>query len=277
MKFNKRITEGNLLQLFICFSCCLLMACGGAGGSKNDGGLNPVKEPPGMVITRANFRDTDGDKGTIGGELNLSISSQDRDLVSDGITLRIYWAHNEVRSGEIWFELDNLTVDSRDMATVLLPDATQVPSNVNALKLYLSNDAGESREGLIVRFHDFSGNSLLSGPGGNEAQSWYYGIDRAKIPVHQTNDNSPVCVFDNGLVSVVDMENQRDESLHTGSNKNQANQADDLLFAPYSFQCGPDIVNEFREISDEYGVWTYSTLNDSMFYGTIVYDAFLST
>lgn len=275
MRFNNVFTKNKFLKTPTYLLSCLLMACGEANNSKNDDVLNPVVEPPVNSISLATFRDTDSNKDAIGGELTFSLPSEYRDRSLGSVSLRVYWANAEERLGTFWFELDELDTDSQGSTKIILPHSTQVPPDVNALKLYLNNEVGESSEGVFVRFHDFFGNALLSGPGGNEESSWYYGNDRPKIPVHQTNAASPLCVFDNGLVSVVDMENQRDEALHTGSNRGQANQADDILFPPYTFQCGSDLVNEFREISDEYGVWTYSTLNDSMFYGTIVYDAFL--
>ena len=44
---------------------------------------------------------------------------------------------------------------------------------------------------------------------------------------------------------------------------------------PFLFECAAEPVNSFREISDDIGVWTYSTLNDAMYYGTLVYDSFI--
>jgi len=269
------LNKHRFFSVYTYLLSCFLVACGGATDSNLNPVVDSVIEPPLAAISFAKFRDIDSDKGAIGGELTFSLPSEYRGLSAGNISLRIYWANAEERLGAFWFELDELDVDSLGKLNINLPNSTQVPADVNALKLYLYNEAGESSQGVIVRFHDFFGNALLSGPGGNEESSWYYGRDRPKIPVYQTNAASPVCIFDNGLVSVVDMENQREESLHTGSNKGQANQADDLIFPPYTFQCGPDLMNDSREISDEYGVWTYSTLNDSMFYGTIVYDAFL--
>lgn len=274
MKPNNEFAMSSLLKISSYCLSCFLIACGGASQSDNNVAQNPV-EPPDGAILLASFRDTDSDKGAIGGELTFSLSTENIDISAGNTSLRIYWAYEGERSEEFWFELDELDLDVLGMAKVMLPNATQLPAGVNELKLYLNNQSGESSEGVVVRFHDFFGNALLSGPGGNEDSSWYYGQTRPKIPIYQASSESSICIFDNGLVSVVDMENQRDELLHTGSNKGQANQADDLLFAPFTFQCDPSPINESHEISDEHGVWTYSTLNDSMFYGTIAYDAFL--
>lgn len=276
MKSKLVLSKHNFFRVYTYLLSCFLMACGGSTDSSVDSTVNSATEPPDSSILLATFRDTDSDKGEIGGEITLSFSDENPDFSAGNVSLRVYWANKEERLEEFWLELDGLDVDPVSTKIIMLPDSTQIPPDANALKLYLNNEAGESSSGVVVRFHDFFGNALLAGPGGNEENSWYYGLDRPQIPIHRTNSTSPICVFDNGLVSVVDMENQRDESVHTGSNKSLANQADDLIFPPYSFQCGPDLVNEFREISDEYyGVWTYSTLNDSMFYGTVVYDAFL--
>ncbi len=128
-------------------------------------------------------------------------------------------------------------------------------------------------ERKLIRMHDFRGNAGLAGTGGNELSAWNYSntpSDRPLIPIHR-QDNG-LCVFDNGLVRVIDMESERDLAWEYSDGPNSV---DDHAFPQYMFTCDVSPNHTKKEISDENGVWTYSVLNDSMYYGTLVYDMFL--
>ncbi len=128
----------------------------------------------------------------------------------------------------------------------------------------LSDDMGD--------FPGLNANALLAGPGGNEQERWTYGAERPLLSI-QRQDNG-ICILDNGLVSVIDMRNDKDEVWEATSGSSLANTIDDHAFPAFSFLCGDEPFNEQRKIEDEYGVWTYSTLNDAMHYGNVVYQMF---
>jgi vibriolysin len=118
----------------------------------------------------------------------------------------------------------------------------------------------------------FTGNAWLSGPGGDEEEQWNYdGIDRPFISIKRIEG---LCTFDNGLVSVTDMQNERDEAWHGLQYPRPANQPDEVTFPPYSFLCDKQPFSDYRKVMDGEYVWTYSNVNDAMFYGNIVYDTF---
>ncbi len=118
----------------------------------------------------------------------------------------------------------------------------------------------------------FVGNAWLSGPGGDEEEQWEYnGIDRPYILINRVDG---LCTFDNGLVSVTDMNNERDETWHAFSSPRPSNQPDDAAFPPYSFECDEQPYSDHRQVMDGEYIWTYSTVNDAMFYGNLTYDMF---
>ena len=118
----------------------------------------------------------------------------------------------------------------------------------------------------------FTGNAWLSGPGGDEEEQWEYnGTDRPKISIKRVEG---LCTFDNGLVSVTDMQNERDEAWHALQYPRPANQPDEITFPPYSFLCNEQPYSDYRKVMDGEYVWTYSNVNDAMFYGNLVYDMY---
>lgn len=118
----------------------------------------------------------------------------------------------------------------------------------------------------------FTGNAWLSGPGGDEEDQWEYnGIDRPKISIKRIEG---LCTFDNGLVSVTDMQNERDEAWHALQFPRPANQPDEITFPPYSFPCDEQPYSDYRKVMDGEYVWTYSNINDAMFYGNLTHDMF---
>jgi len=197
------------------------------------------------------------------------VAATDEVTASNTLSIWVYWADEwGDRLGEPWLKTEPESVYQIDALNDVI-----IPEGANALLLYPANSEGLALHGSLIPFHDFIGNALLSGPGGNEITSWYYGDARPKIAVQRQANG--LCVFDNGLVSVTDMNNTRDAVWEASRGSGLPNQADDVAFPPYEFLCDEEPVNTFREISDEVGIWTYSTLNDAMFYGTVVYDTFL--
>lgn len=269
---RKKLTEVKLngqQYLVIALMTATLGACG--GGSSESSHSEDVIRIPVNNISLAALRDTNGEAGQLSGTVRIEASAIDQSSVSKADAISVYWANEQgEKLGSRWLTVNTDTIDKVDT----LNNVT-IPEGAKALLLYPSNSAGDSAEGSLVRFHDFIGNAQLSGPGGNEMTSWHYGSDRPYISVQRIEQSGGLCIFDNGLVSVTDMANTRDTSWPDSSAPGQANQPDDMAFPAYSFQCDNEPVNTFRELSDEIGVWTYSTLNDAMFYGTVVYDTFL--
>jgi vibriolysin len=247
----------------------LLVACGGGGGGGTSS--NGVTEVPSNQIFRAFLRDKDGTAGKLSGAIVVETTEIDDTDTPRAESVWVYWADEQGNKvGDAWLKTDASTVYN-----IEIPEGTNIPENTRALLLYPTNNIGQASQGSLIAFHDFIGNAALSGPGGNETQAWYYGDDRPNISVQRTDSQGGLCILDNGLVSVTDMNNTRDEVWDATSGNGFPNNVNDAAFPPYEFLCDANPVNASDEVSDEYGVWTYSTLNDSMFYGTIVYDTFL--
>lgn len=124
---------------------------------------------------------------------------------------------------------------------------------------------------------NFTGNAWVAGPGGDEFDFWEYGEDG--WPRISINRIDGLCTFDNGLVSVIDMNNARDEVWWALDSPRPSNESDDAAFPAYSFKCGESPYNDHRKVIDlvddvEY-IWTYSNVNDAMFYGNLVYDTYV--
>jgi vibriolysin len=225
---------------------------------------------PSNQISHAFYRDQDGILGKLAGTVIVEANEIDEMDPSRVESVWVYWADKQGNKvGDVWLKTDSNTVYQ-----INIPEGTLIPENTNALLLYPTNNIGQASQGNLIYFHDFIGNAALSGPGGNEIQAWYYGADRPEIAVQRTSNQGGSCIFDNGLVSVTDMGNTRDDAwdASTGDVSNNVNEG---AFPAFEFLCDDNPVNTSDEVSDEYGVWTYSTLNDAMFYGTLVYDTFV--
>lgn len=271
-----------------------LVACGGSSsGNPTEKeppvNIEPAKGIPGNTISHAYFRDQDGDINRLAGTVKVTASQSDP--AADSFWL--YWADeygNKVDNGA---RAAFVKTNSADVFDINIPVGTLIPANTSAFIIYPSNEKGLALEGHLIKFHDFIGNSQLSGPGGNYLYPWYYGaaptsgIDvegfdvtyteqRDTISIHRSPEG--LCSFDNGLVSIIDMNYERDIAWETGSRNGtitEANIADDHLFPIYQYSCAESPVNTHRYIGDEGGAWLYSTINDAMFYGTLVYDTFV--
>ncbi len=268
-------TPASIVRLSGVLSLALLTACGGGGGggSSSDPAPTPdtgqpAGEPPQNPISQAYFRDTDGTLGQISGTVQLTLNAEQAET---GITrIQVFWASGQGQAqGDAW-----LVTEGNAPFEVNIPQGTELPQNQSGLLLIPGNDQHSSEQATWVRFHDFTGNAELNGPGGNEQQNWTYGTDRPGIAIRRSNEQGGLCSLDNGLVQVTDMQNQRDTVWEADSSN--ANVANDAAFPAYQFLCDPNPVNTERPIlHNNNDVYTYSTLNDAMHYGTLAYDAYL--
>jgi len=265
-------------QLIGLLFALLLTACGGGGSDSLPIEEPPVEEPPTSVteapanqIISAFFRDQDN---TIG-ELSGTVFVEAAEIIdSDSAKVEfvsVYWANEQGDpQGDAWLKTSDTSIYD-----IEIPEGTSIPANTKAVLLFPENSIGQAEKGTLIPFHDFIGNAELSGPGGNELQTWEYGVDRSKISIQRTEQQGGLCIFDNGLVSVINMNNTKDEAWENNTGNMLPNDINDDAFPAYSFLCNTQPTHADDIISDEIGVWTYSTLNDTMFYGTIVYDSFI--
>ncbi len=247
----------------------ILIACGGGSSSEPPIIDIDLKRPKNIIVS-AWFRDQDPNQNKIGGSVIIELSDETVAQSAQADSVWIYWLNEQDdRIGEAW-----LKTATNQIYNINIPVDTNVPDNAVAMLLLANNAIGESVQGNKVKFHDFTGNALMSGAGGNELENWQYGQDRAHVEIFRDNSQG-ICRFDNGLVYVVDMNNQEDSNWVEIRSSGVANHANDQDFPAFEFDCDENPVNNTRQIADDIGVWTYSTLNDSMFYGGIVYDAFI--
>ena len=273
--FHSKISLIHTLTAAITFS--LLSACGG-GGSDTPTPPPPVIEPPSPVteipinkISHATFRDQDASQGSLSGTVTIKMPEEAESDTAKANSIWLYWADEQGnKQGEPWLKTDNSAA-----FTINIPIGTSYPENTHGFLLYPANDIGLAAKGSLVLFDDFMSNVALSGLGGNEQQSWEYGVERPKIAIQRSSEQGGLCTFDNGLVSVINMANSRDENWENNSGNMLPNEVNDTAFPAYSFLCDEAPVHNADAIVDEKGVWTYSTVNDAMFYGTVVYDSFV--
>jgi hypothetical protein len=299
--FFSQLNIFQVRRLTIIFLLTLLSACGGGSAPAEEPIPPPVEEPtpppveeptpppveeptpppveePNVVteipvnqIAHAFFRDQDSTIGNLSGSITIEATNIIDTDPARTESVWLYWADAQGnKQGDAW-----LKTDSSHVYNVEIPTGTNLPENIQALVLYPNNSVGEALQGTLISFHDFTGNSVLSGLGGNENVSWEYGVERPKIAIQRSNQQGGLCIFDNGLVSVTNMNNTIDDNWETNSSSMQGNEVNDNAFPAYSFLCDEQPIHNADQIADEIGVWTYSTLNDAMFYGTVVYDSFV--
>ncbi|MCE2594493.1 PKD domain-containing protein [Motilimonas cestriensis] len=230
---------------------------------------NPIINKPTNQISHAYFLDQDGATGKISGTVTLQAPEVDESSPAKPESVWVYWADAQGNKfGEAW-----LKTNSNDIYQLEIPINTTIPKDISSLLLYPSNVIGQASEGTLVTFRDFTSNVLLSGMGGNEKSAWEYGIQRPKIPIQRLSNG--LCIFDNGLVSVTHMNNTKENNYQSVNHYLQPKEPDDQAFPPFSFLCDEQPVHNSDHITDEVGVWTYSAINDAMFYGTVAYHAFV--
>jgi len=296
----KTALNSIVLSIFLVAS---LTACNGGGSGKAPIPKPPVPDPvegiPTNTISHGYFRDQDSATGKISGTITIEISAVEKTQQFKTESIWIYWSDangNKLSGtdGEAWLKSASLNTGSSSPFEITIPAGTVFPNNnsgeAQALILYPRNGYGEAESGTLIKFHDFIGNAKMSGTGGSweEDWSWYYGEQpveqtpqlkqqREKIAIQRTAEGGGLCILDNGFVSVIDMNYERDAAWEDRIEPTQANIADDALYPSYEFNCGENPVNTHREVYDDYEglLWTYSKINDAMYYGTAIHDTFM--
>lgn len=294
MEFNfKAAGQGRLAIQLSTISLFSILA--GCGGSSDTGSSSNASSSSQSTGSYSFFRDQDSEVAEIGGDLQLLIPENSSKKVE---SVSLYWADfSGNRSGDSW-----LTISVPDTGEITIPANTSFPNKINAFLVYPINAEGVEGRPNLIKFHDFIGNSLVSGPGGiadslnnsgddhpdsgdglTRNGAWYYGglstNDRSKIPAYRSNLGGGTCVYDNGLVAITDMANGRDAYWEANSSNGKANIVNEVDFPAFSFLCDEETPTnlsfEVPRIKDEHGAWSYSAINDAMSYGTFVYDFFL--
>ena len=268
----------NTMRLFILGASLLLSACG--SGSNGDSTSQPT---PGVPVIpdpdvvwpvndtglKAALRDTNGETLKVSGQLNIKTP----ELIEDIGQYELYWidALSEEIQGDIILEILPEELE-QESSQIEISESLIMPNDNAQLILIAKDSQGEALYSDIINFLDFSGNALLSGKGGTALQSWIYGEDRDFLFAHlDTINGTDFCSFDNGLVMVVDMENERDQR--------EAIVADDILYPAYSFDCSESLIHNAKPIfsidtEEDDVVVTYSALNDALHYATVTHDMF---
>ena len=247
----------------------LLISCGGADSISSETGTEDDTQKPANIISRAYLIDLNSEVGRISGQVAIETAGIEQ-ATALAESVQAFWADREGNKiGGVFYQTRAQSVYQFEF----LEDVA-MPEGAEAILLHPANAMGLSPYGSLLIVHDFIGNAQLSGAGGNELESWRYGDERPKISLHRQDDG--LCIFDNGRVSVIDMNNSRDRVFEANRGAGVPNNADDHAFPPYSFACDEEPIHNERPIVDEVGVWTYSTLNDALFYGDIVYDSFVA-
>lgn len=251
--------------------CCLLLSillisCGGAASDSE--GSDSDKQLPANIISSVYFKDLNSEAGKVSGQVVIETAGiEQENALAESV--QVFWADRlGNKMGDHFYQTDGQAVYRLEAI-----EGVVIPEGAEAMVLYPANSAGLSTYGSLLFFHDFIGNAQLSGIGGNELKPWRYGENRPHISIHRQDNGR--CIFDNGRVSVIDMNNARDQIFEANRGAGVPNKVDDHAFPIYSFICDEQPIHNERSIVDEVGVWTYSTLNDAMFYGDIVYDTFL--
>lgn len=241
----------------------IMTACGGGSSSPS-----PVDPPPSGLaqnpIQQASLNDSDARSGFITGQIQVQATA----AIDPANQPSHYEADLVDVNGNIinanWFVSSDANLSQLNLSSALA-----FSTQAYAIKLYGRNTQGRSAKASTIRILDYRGNSLMTGPGGNEDMPWQYdGLERDKIAIYR-DAQSGLCYFDNGLVSVIDMNNEKD---NWSGSYGLPNVADDETFPPFSFNCNAAPHNEDRAIRFDNGdIWTYSVLNDAMHYANISY------
>ncbi|CAA0103049.1 Neutral protease [BD1-7 clade bacterium] len=257
----------------------LLCACGGSDSPKSSSGTEPGTGPgeepgdpslPQNPLVQVRFIDDDSRPGYVSGALTAKQQVTLEDTVSEPefYVVDLYDGQGNLIEAD-WYQSSSANADQITVAGAV----PEEPSY--AMRIHAGNAQGRSQNSVTLRFHDFKGNSLMTGPGGNVDRPWAYGEQRPKIAVYR-DVSTGVCAFDNGFAYVVDMLEETD--TRRDGNNGQSNVADDTMFPAFQFDCGvnphntdrPTLFDSSMEQSPD-NIWSYSVQNDAMYYGTIVY------
>ena len=263
--------------LFPLLLALLLSACGGSGSFSTDNNPTPPPDPvpnpdpapdpdappvSDLVvnpISNAYFLDEDSAIGKISG--SIVVEKTPANSLAGAQTLATTLVADLLNASGDVIESDWLEIEVPNHDVIEIPAGTAFVSAGNQLAIYGLHDGKRSAQKLQMPLRDFYGNSLMTGPGGNAEQNWFYGTDRAKIAIHRDDANGR-CYLDNGWVRIIDMQDQwpTDQSPV---------QVDDGNYSAYQFSCVANPLNEERAIYTwENELWSYSLFNDAMFYGT---------
>lgn len=236
-----------------------LLGCMEDSSSNSANDALPVNE-----IDIAYFRDLDGAPEKIAGEIVLSF---DQGRIPNERSYSLFWVDEDDQIvGENFLQAE-LNTD----LNLTIPDKTEINPLATDILIYAVNENGISTNSTRVKYLDYRSNVQATGPGGHYESNWEYGSQRPKLDIYR--DDEGTCIFDNGLVAIIDMNNETDP-WELDSN-NLPNVADDLAFPAYQFPCTEVPKNTYKPIIDDYGIFSYSAINDAMYHGGLVYDAFL--
>ena len=248
----------------------LMVACGSSSSDKEievipDPDVIPPKNDTNL---RAALRDTNGETLKINGTISINIP-QDAQAIHQ---YDLYWI--DTNSDELIGEVINSILASElneQLPIMEIENTIDIPNENAQLVLIAKDINGDKLEQDIIEFLDYTGNAFISGKGGTIAQSWVYGEDRPFLNAHvETINGNSICTFDNGLVMIIDMQNERDMRDDIV--------VDDELYPAYSFNCTDSFEHNGRNIwniagGDEDGfLVAYSPLNDALHYATVTYD-----
>ncbi|EEX34306.1 MULTISPECIES: M4 family metallopeptidase [Vibrio] len=228
-----------------------LTSCGGGGSSSTDMHLQTL---PTLIMA---FVDTQNHKQVISGDLEIRQTRREPLLLNGPATLTVSLGSQDIVEQ---------TITSLP-TTISIPESSLNTALVDRLLVKLESEQFINVQ-QAVRFFDASGEIEVQGPGGNAKQAWLYGIERPSLRVTRRGNH---CYLNNGIVAVIDMQNTTDPQ----SSPMAANRIDDDTYQPYNFDCSASTYHAQKSISDSGGIWTYSALNDALYYGTIVHNMFV--
>lgn len=215
----------------------------------------------------AAFKDTHAEPDTIAGTVWVKPQENDETIAA----FQVAWydtALNQVVGEPLAYVSADTLGGAAEFGLVIA--ATENLQPQAQLELHQLDAQNQVVDTEVLAFHDFKGNVGATGPGGHLEEHWEYGSDRPGIPVHQFgSDDNKTCRWDNGFVQVTDMANKEDDRKDIV--------VDDLLYPAFEFDCTDTMRNTHRTVwwdDAETEISTYSALNDAMYYGTLVYDAF---
>ncbi|MFT5594917.1 MAG: vibriolysin [Oceanicoccus sp.] len=242
----------------------LLVLAGCGGKSKDKDSAVVIKTPCDLSHNTAVFEDKDFSVGYIGGEIAFT-------LPDDCSVSRVEASWVDAKGKTVSDDVLSVSISGAtpEPNILIIPAATPVASDDATLQL-TANNGEQQGEPFFVSVIDLA---HVSGPGGNYYLNWVYGEDRPALTVQVRKEGSDYyCIFDSGKVLVHDANFEEDPNDASGSTV----VADDMLYPAYEFDCTDSQVNEHRKVMSYVDdlVHTYSMINDSMFYGSLVFDMY---
>ena len=216
------------------------------------------------AVQSAYLLDADATKGLLNGSIIIELKHGIDVSNMQHHKFDVYWLdENNVRVGDAIFR-----GELNENSVISFPSSFPIPIDVNDLELVTVSALGEVSETLTIRFHDLQANHSVTGKGGNYEEFWTYGDDKPELQIYE---DGGICYFDNGLLAVNDIKRQRDLEWLNLPTPRPANTIRYDSFPTYSFDCSSSSVHELDALSDDFGIWTYSSVNDAMYFGTEIY------